>query len=72
MLMKFEQNCMVQTTQNFELFDQKTRDFRTIFDKTLAPFLKTFLQLKQFFDAKLLISRLPSFSVPKITVVRHV
>ena len=24
MLVKFEQNCMVQTTQNFELFDKKT------------------------------------------------
>ena len=28
--------------------------------------------LKQLFDAKLLIRRLPSFSLPKITVVRHV
>ena len=27
---------------------------------------------KELFDAKLLIERLPSFSVPKITVVRHV
>ena len=23
MLVKFEQNCMLQTTQNFELFDKK-------------------------------------------------
>ena len=23
MLVKFEQNCMVQTTRNFELFDKK-------------------------------------------------
>ena len=43
-----------------------------IFDKALMPFWKTFLWLKQLFNAKLLISRLPSFSVPKITVVRHV
>ena len=27
MLVKFEQNCMVQTTQNFELFDQKNQVF---------------------------------------------
>ena len=71
MLVKFEQNCMVQTTQYFEIFDKKPRFFKTIFDKMLVPFLKTFLQLKQFFNAKLLISRLPSFSVPKITVVQH-
>ena len=31
-----------------------------------------FLWLKQMFDAKLLIKRLPSFSVPKITVIQHV
>ena len=27
---------------------------------------------KKMFDAKVLIKRLPSFSVPKITVIRHV
>ena len=37
-----------------------------------TPFLKTFLQLKQLFDSKKSVWRLPSFSVPKITVVRHV
>ena len=35
------------------------------------PFLKTFLWLKQLFNAKLLISRLASFSVQKIMVVWH-
>ena len=69
MLVDFEQNRMVQTTRNFELFDKK---WLTIFDKALTPFWKTFLYLKQLFNAKLLISRLPSFSVSKITVVRHV
>ena len=54
-----------------ELFDKKTGFFKTIFDKALAPFWKTFLQLEQFLNAKLLISRLPSSSVPKITVVGH-
>ena len=31
------------------------------------PFWKVFLQLEQLFDAKVLIKRLPSFCVPKIT-----
>ena len=44
MLVKFEQNCMVQTTRNFELFDtHKKRVLKIIFDKALTPFLKTFL-----------------------------
>ena len=34
MLVKFEQNHMVQTTQNFELFDKK---WLTNFDKMLTP-----------------------------------
>ena len=49
MLVKFEQNRMVQTIQNVELFDQK---WLTIFDKVLTPFWKTFLWQKQLFDAK--------------------
>ena len=52
MLLKFEQNRMVQTTQNFELFDKKKKKkkkkknpqvFMTIFNKELMPFWKTFL-----------------------------
>ena len=46
----FEQNRM-RTTQNFELFDKK---WLTIFGKALTPFWKTFLLLKQLFDAQLL------------------
>ena len=70
MLVKFEtKNRMVQIIQNFELFYKK---WLTIFDKMLMPFWKTFLWLKQLFDATQLMKRLPSFSVPKITVVRHV
>ena len=38
MLVKFEQNPMVQTTQNFELY-VKNRFFITIFEKELMPFL---------------------------------
>ena len=81
MLVKFEQNRMVQTKQHFELSDKKKTNKQTnknvfffliIFDKALAPFWKTaFLYLKQVFNAKLLISRLPSAIVPKITLVQH-
>ena len=52
MLVKFEQNRIVRTIQDFELFDKK---WFTIFDNVLTPFWKTFLWLKQLFDAKLLI-----------------
>ena len=107
MLVKFDQNCMIQTTQNFELFDKKKKTknkkknkqtnkqtkkkekqnktkqnksknknkngfFKTIFDEALTTFWTKFLLLKQLLNAKLLISRLPSFSVSKITIVRHV
>ena len=55
MLVNFEQNRMVQTTNNFELFDQKntkkTGFLKTIFDKRLISFWKTFLQLNQLFNA---------------------
>ena len=47
MLVKFEQNRMVRTIQNIELFDKK---WSTIFDKALKPFWKMFLWLKQLFD----------------------
>ena len=67
---EIKQNCTVQTKWNLELFDKKTGSFKTIFDKALTLFWKTFLWLKQLFSAKQLISRLQSFSVPKITVVR--
>ena len=66
MMMKFEPNRMVRTIRNFMLFDKK---WLTIFDKVLTPFWKTFLWLKQLFDAKILIQRLSSFSVPKITAL---
>ena len=58
MLLKLEQNRMVQTTRNFELSDKKKKKngfFLTIFDKELTPFWKTFLWLKLLFNAKLLI-----------------
>ena len=43
MLVKFEQNRMVQTTRNFELLDKKTGYFKTVFGKALTPFWKPFL-----------------------------
>ena len=55
MLVKFEQNRMVRTIQNFELFNKKKKKWLTIFDKVLTPFWKMFLSLKHLFDAKLLI-----------------
>ena len=42
------------------------------FWQSVDAILEDFLLLKQLFDAKLLIQRLSSFSVPKITIVRHV
>ena len=46
---EFEQNRTVQTIGDVELFDKKTVFFKTIFDKALTPFCKTFLKLKQLF-----------------------
>ena len=76
-IVKFKPNRLVQTTQILSFLKKKTKQKqkqkqkqKTIFDKALTPFWKTFLQLKQWFNAKLLISRLPSFSVPKLTIER--
>ena len=70
-LMKFEPNCNIPNYTKVLSFLIKNRFFKTIFDKAMTPLWKTFLQLKQLFNAKLLIFRLPSFSGPKSTVVRH-
>ena len=53
MLVKFEQNrAMIQTVQNFELFDKNGQSF---FYKVLKPVWKAFLLLKELFDAKVLM-----------------
>ena len=52
MQLKFEQYHMVWTIQNFVLSDKK---WLIMFDKVLTPSCKTFLWLKQLFDAKILI-----------------
>ena len=38
MLVKFEQNCMVQTTRNFELFDKKKNVFVFVVVVVFLPF----------------------------------
>ena len=70
MLVEFEQTRMVRTILNFVFVFFKK--WLSIFDKVLTPFWKTFLGLKQLFDAKIFIQRLSSFSVPKITALRQV
>ena len=60
---------MIRTEQNFELFYKKAVSNVKHSDISLAPFLKRFLQVKQFHDAKVFNTRLPYFVIPKITVV---
>ena len=60
MLVKFEQNRMVQSIQNFELFDQK---LFTILTKHWYHFGKRFCDWYNCFYAKLLIQRLYHLSV---------
>ena len=58
-------------TKFWAFWPKKNGVFKTIFEEELMPLWKTFLWLKQLFNAKPLISRLPSFCVPKTMVVRH-
>ena len=73
MQVKFEQNRMVWTIQNFVLFEKKKKKKKrlTIFVKVLTPLWKKFLWLKQLFDAKILFQRLSSFSGPKNKALGH-
>ena len=74
MLVKFEQNRIVLNTRNFELPEKKKKNrvFKIIFWQSVDAILEMFLLLKLLFNAKLVIRRLPFFSVPKITAPRHV
>ena len=54
MLVEFEQNRMVQTTQNFELLDKKPGFLNPFLTKRWRPFMKTFLAEK-LFNAELLL-----------------
>ena len=40
MLVKFEQNCMVQSTRNFELLDKKNRIFYNHFGQRIYAILE--------------------------------
>ena len=53
MLAKFEPNRIVQNVQNLSFWGKKSSFFKSIFDKALTPFCKTFLYVKQLFDGKL-------------------
>ena len=55
LLVKLKQSGMVQTTRNFECFNKKIGFFKTIFEKAMTPFWKTFLYLKQLFNPKIFI-----------------
>ena len=66
MLVKFEQSCMVQTTRN-ELFERVF--LLAIFDAILED---VSVAEEIMLNTKVLIWRLPSFSVSKLTVVQIV
>ena len=56
---------------NFELFDKKPV-FLNHFGQSVDAILEDVLVAETMFNVKLLISRLPSSGVPKITIVWHV
>ena len=61
-----------QITLNFELFDTKNGVLQTICDNFHVILEVVSDIVKTIYIDKSLIQRLPSFSVPKITVVRQV
>ena len=66
---------LTPTTWNFELFAKKPGFLKSIFDKaseSIDTILEDVSVAETIVNAKLLILWLPSFSVPKIMVVRHV
>ena len=66
MQVNFEQNRMVQTTRNFELFDKKRGFFYYHFWQRVDAILENVPVGEIIFYAKLLIQRLSSFSVQKL------
>ena len=70
-LAQFEQTRMIRTTQNVGLFEKKPFTMITISEMSLAPFWKKVSPVKQLNDAKIFITRLPSFIIPKNTVAWH-
>ena len=89
MLVKFEQNRMVQIFQNFVIWQKIVNNFWRVdailedvsVSATIVADTETSskmastrqkLCLQQLLDPKILIQRLSSFSVLKITALRHV
>ena len=70
MLVKFEQNRMVRKYWKYTKFfasQKQTNHFWQSVDAILKD-----VSVAETIDSKLLIWKLPSFSIPKITVVWHV
>ena len=67
-LAKFEHYRIILTRWNVQIFGQKGVIY---FQQTVDAIVEIFLSLNQSFDAKILIKRLPSFSVLKFTVIRR-
>ena len=72
MLVKFEQNRMVQTTQNFDLFDKKAGFKKKHFWQSVDAILEDVSVAETFLFNSKLYWRLPSFSVQKNMIVWHV
>ena len=70
-LAKFDQKTDDPNYTKFWAFLQKAVSHVKHSDISLVPFWKRFLQVKQFHDAKIFKTWLPSFVIPKITVVWH-
>ena len=65
---KFEQNWKIWTRQNFDLFWHK-RVHASHFWNIVSSILKEILHVKQLMMLRVFIIRVPSFILPKITVV---
>ena len=72
MLAKSEPNRQVRNVQKLSFWTKNRVILKLIFYEALTPFCKLFLWLKQLFDVKILIFRLPFFCVPNIMVIQHV
>ena len=71
MLVKFERNCMSKLHEILS-FLTKNGIFKNYFWQNVGAILENDSVAGAIVNAELLISRLPSFSVPKITVVWRV
>ena len=60
---------MIQTTQNLDLFNKKTLDITLPIFDIVNAILKEVLHVKQIMMLRVFSVKLPSFIIPKITVV---